>query len=384
PGVRAIFDALAFDGRPRKLENLSADDLAYADRALLTPLLARLELPPAAREHVDGVLKRNTIRCERIASAYEEFAGRFDHVVLKGFSHVPDFVQERRLRTQYDIDLYVRPPHATAWNTLLALGYEPIHGIERLAADHFPTLVRKTGWQWRGDFYDPDLPPSIEVHFQFWDEQTEKLHADGVEEFWMRREARGLALPDRLGYAALHLTRHLLRGNLRPLHIWELANFLNSHGDPEFWRTWRVLHSPNLRRIEAVAFLLAKTWFAPSMPEEPAREIAALPRKVHRWFDLYPWSPVEDLPNKHELWLHLSLLDSALDRAKVLRRRLIPAAIPGPVDAVHIPEEKMTRVRRVRRLARNVFYMLSRAAHHARVLIPTFWEGCRWTWRSRR
>ena len=386
PGVRAILDALAFDNRPRALDALTADDLAFADRTHLTLLLSRFELPSAARKHVDGALERNSIRNDRVAAAYQEIAGAFDHVVLKGFTHVPDFIEDSRLRPQYDLDLYVPPAQKkAARDALLRLGYEPIGRMEHLAMDHLPTMVRKTGWQWRGDYFDPDFPPAVEVHFRFWDMPTEKLRAENVDEFWTRREGFALALPDRLGYAALHLTRHLLRGNVRPLHVWEIACFLHTHRDPAFWRSWQRQHSPSLRRIEAVAFLLAESWFAPSVPDEAAQEIGTVPAAVRRWFDLYRWSPVEALfkPNKDELWLHLSLLDSTFDRMEVMRRRLLPASLPGTVDAIHIPDERMTLARRMKRRLRNSAYALGRAAHHARLLIPTLWEGCRWILRSR-
>lgn len=387
PGVRAILDALCFDGRPRSLEALTAEDLAFADRAQLTPLLSRFDLSPAIREHVEGALSRNTIRVQRAAAAYQEIAPKFDHVVLKGLTHVPDFVDDMRWRVQYDLDLYVpRSEAESARDALLDLGYEPIAELKGLAMDHLPTMVRKTGWQWRGDYFDPDLPLAVEVHFRFWDTATERLRVDGLDDFWTRREGQTLALVDRLGYASLHLTRHLLRGNVRAFHVWEVARFLHTRPDSAFWQRWRNWHSPSLRRLEAIAFLLARSWFACSVPDFAEEEIAQLPGPVHRWFDAYRWSPIEGLfrPNKHELWLHLSLLDSGMDRRDVLRRRLLPLSGPGPVDAIHIRAEQMTLARRLLRNSRNAGYAISRGLHHARLLAPTLWEGFRWWLRTRR
>lgn len=312
PGVRAIFDALRFDRTTRALSGLTADDLAFTDRAQLTLLLSRFELDSDTREHVDGALARNAVRVARMTAAYEQIAPAFDHIVLKGFTHVPDFTNDPRLRVQYDLDLYVPPEQKEiARDALRGLGYESIGGMEGLAMDHLPTMVRRTGWQWRGDYFDPELPPAVEVHFRFWDSPTERLGAEGLDEFWDRREGNQLTLVDRLGYAALHLTRHILRGNVRPSHVWEIARFLDTHHDAEFWGHWHELHSPSLRRIEAVAFLLAKEWFACSLPDAAEAEIEALPARVHRWFEVYRWSSLEAnfKPNKHELWLHTSLLD---------------------------------------------------------------------------
>jgi hypothetical protein len=362
--------------------SITPADLPFLDRTQLTPLFSTLDLPSEIRSHVDAAIARNTQRLARIREAYSEI--NFDHVLLKGLTHVPDFCPDPTLRVQYDLDLYVPSPQE-ALASLLKLGYTPIENQETLAMDHLPTMVRKTGWQWRGDYFDPDLPPAVEIHFRFWDVETERLRAESIDDFWLRREGHELCLEDKLGYASLHLTRHLLRGNIRPAHVWELANFLHTHHDPAFWRTWKTLHTPSVRRLEAVAFALAKLWFAPNMPDAAEAEIDTLPPPVRRWFEIYGWSPLEGIekPNKDELWLHMALLDSNADRAQVLRRRLIPASMPGPIDAIHIPEDQLTATRRLKRATRNTTYALTRAAHHIKLFAPTIWDGIRWWFHTR-
>src|SRR5208337_5469908 len=91
--------------------------------------------------------------------------------------------------------------------------------------------------QWRGDFYDPDMPLSIELHFRLWDQQTERFAAGELDCFWERRQAReleglrftGLHPADAIAYSALHALRHLLRGDPRLFHIYELAWLLHHH-----------------------------------------------------------------------------------------------------------------------------------------------------------
>src|SRR5580658_3676253 len=188
PGVRAILETLRFDGERAPVLELSPDDLAFADRSQLTPLLSRF----VHSDHVNGALARNSIRVERVASAYAEIANvferaRVDHVVLKGFTHIPEFIDDVKLRVQYDLDLYVPElQRDAASNALRELGYEPIESMEGLAMDHLPTMIRKTGWRWRGDYFDPDLPVAVEVHFRFWDQPTERIRVDALEEFWIR------------------------------------------------------------------------------------------------------------------------------------------------------------------------------------------------------
>ena len=130
--------------------------------------------------------------------------------------------------------------------------------------------MRPSSWQWRGDFFDPEMPLAIELHFQFWNPRLEHLPAEGVDEFWTRRVHRQvggadlavLCPADAVGYAALHLLKHVLHGDTRPFHVYELAAFLHRHADnAAFWADWHELHSVSMRRLQTVSFLLAEAWF---------------------------------------------------------------------------------------------------------------------------
>src|SRR5438552_17858098 len=100
----------------------------------------------------------------------------------------------------------------------MALGYDPLTVKDEFPADHMPLLIRRTGWRWRGDYYDAEQPAGIEIHFRLWDPSTECIAAEGVDEFWARRclkSTAGLRYPtldplDSLAYATLHVLRHLL------------------------------------------------------------------------------------------------------------------------------------------------------------------------------
>lgn len=379
-GVRALLQSLRFDARQGGMAEVDPETLAFADRSQLTPLLTRFDLPGPARTYTEEARERNAIRVERVAAAYEEIAGAFEHVVLKGFTHVPEFIDDARLRVQYDLDLYAPArERRTALAALKRLGYEPIHGMETVAMDHLPTMIRKTGWEWRGDYFDPEIPVSVEVHFQFWDARTERVRVDGVEDFWARRNGARLDRVDTLGYAALHLARHLLRGNVRVSHAWELARFLHTHREAEFWRLWKSQHPASLRRMEVVAFLLARSWFGCELAPEAHEAIAELPDVVRRWFEVRGWSPVEGMfrPNKHEVLLHLGMVQTTIDRLAILKRRLIPAMAAGPVDAVHVPREQMTVARRITERMRHAQYTGSRLAHHLLLFAPTLWDALR-------
>jgi len=384
------------------LTRLSDDEwkkaLQFSDHMHLTLALGTEcgnPFPGWVRERLDGNLRDNALRWEKAKAAYHEVSARFkstglEFLVLKGFSHFPDFVSDPRRRTQYDLDLYLPPEQVyAARDAATQLGYEPIHPGDRRPTDHLPTMIRKTGWRWRGDFFDPDLPVSLELHFRFWDEQTEGFAAPGVGKFWERRTERrldelsftALHRADAVGYATLHLLRHLLRGDTQTFHAYELARMLHSSADDDsFWNEWAELHDPGLRTLEAICFALAHRWFDCRLPAVAREAIDALPADACRWLENHGDAHLDGLfrPNKHELWLHWSLAESRAARFAILRRRLLPAVPPGPADAPHIPEAEITWPMRLQRRWRYFALVASRATHHARALVPTFWSGLRW------
>jgi MFS family permease len=402
--IRAVLGALRFsDAAPEQLRLLTAAEwekaLAFCDRQQLTlPLLIRCAtfLPDTVRVRIEGNLAHNSLRFENIKTSYWEVAGALreadvEFVVLKGFSHYPEFAGDPRFRVQYDMDLFC--PHKEALvrarDAVRKLKYEPLEGFENFPIDHLPSMIRKTGWEWRGDHYDPEIPPSIELHFRLWDRATERFGPEGLEHFWERRiscELEGvtfLALHpvDKLGYASLHLLRHLLRGDLRLSHAYEIAWCLEQkQADDSFWETWSEYHGASLRSLEAICFALAELWFGCGLNVRAQREIDQLPANVRRWLQLHGRAPIASkfAPNKQELWLHLSLVDALFDKLSVVRRRLVPGRLPGQVDAVTLPDAQMTWRRRVLKRVRYARYLSSRVWHHARLLAPTLWHGLRW------
>jgi len=174
---------------------------------------------------------------------------------------------------------------------------------------------------------------------------------------------------------------------VRPSHVYEIAYFLETKcGDDAFWDSWREMHSQPLRRLQAVAFRLAESWFGCRMAPAAAEEVERLDGDIPLWFERYAAAPVEARfhPNKHELWLHFALLDSPRDRRQVFLRRVFPASLPGPVEAVYVPEDQVTWSMRMRRGIKYASYVASRLLHHARALPPVVAHGLVWksrTWR---
>ena len=376
--------------------------LKLTDRSQITlPLGIRCrdDLPEFVRNRIDGNLAANAIRHERIVAEYQLIAEALrahsvDFVVLKGFSQIaPFYVGDSRHRPQYDIDLYCPPEFLdAAWDAMMHAGFTPVQP-HRKRTDHLPALIRNRDWKWRGDYYAPDLPLTVELHFRFWDAQTERLPVRRVEDFWERRSSRlihgmdvpMLSLADGVSYSALHLMRHLLRGDLRIYHVYELAHFLDCTGNNnELWREWRSNRGGAPSVLEAIAFRLAAEWFGCATHPIVEGEMDSLPPKIQRWFDLFAHSPLAlEKPNKDELFLHLSLVDNPLDRCAIVMRRLLPLRAPKLVDPSPADEKRPFWALVTARLRQSMF-TARRAIHHLRTTLPLIRSLCRWKMSNRK
>lgn len=404
----AILDALKFTTvAPRLLPEFSEHEwrqaLRFCDESRLTLLAGAVcggRLPAPVTERIRRNLQNNVTRMESLKQEYLRIANSFEaasveHVVLKGFAHGPEFGLDARYRPQYDLDLWCREPQLEqARKALERLGLESVTAQERFPTGHLPPMIRKTGWDWKGDYFDPEMPPVVELHFALWDERIERLPAPGLDDFWKRgkHEQRAgmtvpvMHLPDQFAFAALHAVRHLLRGDLRALHVYEIAHFLHAQrDDAEFWARWQELHAPELRRLQSLACGLARKWFACSLPDAVAAEIHALPRDVYAWFENYAACAVESKfsSSKDELWLHLALLPSFRERAAVIRRRMIPLNLPGRVESEFVPAAQRTMPRRLVGALRYAAFCAARALHHLRSWGAFLSGGMHW-WRLRR
>lgn len=383
--VAGLLSALRFDGRKVDLPEFSESEwkaaLYYFDRNQLTlALRSNVDLPERVRRRLDKNFSDNQQRIARVTAAFSGAEKaltetKVEFLVLKGFANWDQFSPDPACRVQYDLDLFCPTGAGEARQALMRLGYESTPGTEKFPTDHLPPLIRKTGWQWRDDFFDPEIPISIELHYRLWDESTERFAAPGVEDFWSRRGAWKLDPVDALGFNALHLLRHLLRGDVRASDVYELAYFLHKNATNDaFWTRWLDLHSPELRRSQVVCFRLAREWFGCSLSPVAQTETDLLPGKIRRWFESSANAPIAAFfrPNKDELWLHLCLLDSFRKKSAVVRRRLLPTRLPGPLDSVFIPDEKMTLLLRLKKRWQYSRYVAGRMLFHARALVPTF------------
>ena len=366
--------------------------LHFCDTAQLTLLIrdvARDVLPDWVRARVDGNYRDNETRFNRLKSMALELsvalAGRsIDFTMLKGFAHSPVFTPDPLLRAQGDIDLWCLAERVfEARDVLFDLGYRPVMQSD---GRHLDPMARPTAWTWRGDFFDPDLPIPVDLHYTLWDQNVERIPGLHEDQLWSRRSKAALgdisiavlAGPDALAFAALHAMMHVFHGSLRLQRVWELAYVLKDRAEDEgFWLAWQRSHAPEARTLQVTAFLLADHWFQCGLPELIESEAQSISPDVRRWIARYGFSPIEALffPNKDELWLNLCLLDSIGSKISVFCRRVLPVRSALTQVIGRSPTEGDRNGRDFRRA-----YLSERFWMHARTLVPTCVAGLKWWW----
>jgi len=405
--IAAVLSALRLKGG-RAEELSSLDDatwnelLAYTDFTHLTLYLGASGhdfAPDWVRQRFGNNLSDNSRRFERIKAAYGEMAHAFhragvNHVVLKGFSQWPDYSEDLRLRLQSDIDFYCPPESILqARDVLIGMGYKEVPTSS--FADHLPIMIRDDGWHWKGNYYDPEIPPMVELHHRLWNPQRLRFGPSSLEAFWSRRQVRrveGIDFPalhwvDNLGFSALQVLRDLVNHGLLLHKVYELARFLHRNAENEhFWQEWIQLHDRPLRQWEAIAFRLAVQCFACDVAPEVADHMKQLPGFIDKWIVHYADSflnPRENL-TKDALWLHLALIDSARDKLAVGLRVLVPMKLQTDPEMIAITDDgAVLKSTFFQRLLRRAAYGTSRLPLHAGLLPITLWHGLRLWWSAR-
>ena len=406
--VRAVLLALQFEGgRTEQLQTFTDSEwrdllFRWDFRRCMNPLRQTCgdALPEWVRLQIDQNLADNAQRLEGIKADYSRFsnASRLkgaSHLVIKGFTLWPGFVDHPRFRLQSDIDLYCPSESIlAARDVLVELGYTPETQVDFRYADHLPSMVPKSTWKWRGNSYDPEMPISFELHHSFWNEKVMRLRPKGLDQFWIRRVERqldditfpALSEVDTFGYAALHLTRNLLREQPSLYQIYELARFLNVYAEnTTFWKGWKAEHDSSLRRLEAIACQTAALCFTCQLPDEIEREIACLPLAVTTWFDTFTRLPMSPrlYPRRDWVWLHVSLVESSREKLSILRDMLLPTQVTTLASIGQLDREigkQEPRRSPIERLSRYIAYVSSRLMFYLRLIASTLWRGARFWW----
>ena len=344
------------------------------------PASIRVELE---RRHSDNVRRMRVMEQEFVEWNRQLQSADIRYLNLKGLLLAPDFVESLETRAQYDYDFLVKMEDLQrAYSLFLQHGYSALHSTRELAADHLPTLIQKSGWKWKGNYYDPDIPRGVELHFQLWDSDFELLPIQILEKAWERScsrkfgsiDAPTLCQQDTLLYVTLHAFRHLLRNDLRLSHLYEIAFFLQRTSDHE--RLWEdlipsVTKCSNATKMVATTLELARSLFLPAL-SAPVRHFIErhLPAAAASWVRAYGRTGAIHCyrNNRNALLLHLGLLDDNAQRWALVRQRLLPRHLPLPTYGVQTPPEAQDLKFRVVKGARYLQLLSQRGLFHLRSL----------------
>jgi hypothetical protein len=375
----AILDYLSFQPAPSEHNSFlwqAGEDqwrqaLAFADTAGLTLFLRanlqqRGDFQRLLRSIQQGLERRfqdNVARTQAVCQELIEFnrllqAQNIRYLNLKGQALYPDFVDRRENRLQYDHDFLINTQDLQkSYDLFLNLGYSPLPSSSRLAVGHLPTLVRKTDWKWKGNLFDPSIPRGVELHFQLWDSDFDRIPIRTLENVWRNSESisfQSVFLPalsrqHTLLYCVLHSFRHLLRNDLRLSHLYEIGYFLHRGCEiSSFWPGFlkSILSCSNSCRAAATLFELARRTFGPQ-PEPMVRQFISehLSRAAALWIEKY--GVQESIHcyrgSKSALFLHLDFVEGMVGKGVVMGRKLIPRHLPLSSFGVQVTAEKQNR-----------------------------------------
>jgi hypothetical protein len=356
----------------------------------MLPSVCGSRLPDWVGEQIIERTAHYELRFERLKRNLYDIVVALDKaglkfVMLKGLSHAPALTPDPRLRAQGDIDLWLLGSSVyEARDVLRSLGYVSLLDSK---SRHLDPMGQPSSWKWRGDLFDPEMPISVELHYELWSDETEYIDVPGLQQFWQRKVCRNfdghpitvLCDEDLLGFACLHFLLHLLHGDL-PLHRgWEIARFLDTHtSDDSFWTSWRGLHGLTLRRLETSVFYLVARWFGCRSNPLLEAEHHELPFSIKVWLDRYHRAPLvrEWAPNKSEIWLHLAFLgNNTKDKVCIVARRLMPSSLPGFSDTA-APQHSWNA--KLSRSLRQLRFISVRLVRHLITFFPTLWDGMCW------
>lgn len=404
PHAYALLQTLRFSGRnPEHLGRLNdagwRNLLDLCDRTQLTLLLGDLGaeyLPAWVQQRIHCNQLGNNSRFSRMQTSLAEInealaRKSIEFVLLKGFTNASHFIHNAKLRSQGDLDLWCQPDVVwPARDALISLGYR---AVGKSKGRHLDPMVREASWDWNGDYYAPGLPIPVDLHYQLWGASMEQIAGPNEAAMWGRRSSVLLAngqcvqqldLADALTFACAHVLMHLLHGDVRLQRFWELAFFLDNHGDESFWEHWKSLYSTDERQMCVIPLALSFEWLDCRLPGVIAAEIEDLPRDILLWINRYASSPLvsffsTDYPfaNKDELLLNLCLLRSFKSRARVVARRLLPIqAIASGYEGEHRPRNSLMTFQHLR-------FKWLRIRHHMSCLPSVCWRLALWPWRRR-
>ncbi|MGA2886507.1 MAG: nucleotidyltransferase family protein [Terracidiphilus sp.] len=361
-------------------------NIGVLDRVGLTlPLYARMlkngdytHLHPQAIAALDQRRRDNEQRMsgmlltfKQATIALQQAGVRF--ACVKGFSLIPEYLEELWQRHQIDFDLLVTPgDELRAQQALEKLGYK----LTAVAGDDERRLCipMTRPIAHNAYLYNPQEGAAIELHSRFWEAGAEDFPldcpCDAIEKATIHTLG-SLSFP-RLSrhhaflYQILHVFRHFLGSWARLLWLYELAAFMHRYrNDDALWRKVQALLCTDTRLAEAAALVLLSVQNLFNCPIPPALEsICTLPADslVRLWIGRYAqrWL-LTDMPgNKLNLLLHRHFFSDNHIWRRYLAGRLAPFG-KRPILCERIEQNAAKSI--AYRMA-NLRFQAARIVHH--------------------
>lgn len=259
-------------------------------------------LPPWVLARLESDFAANQLRVHEMSQRFDFINRKFSDArirftVLKGFSLVPEFCADARLRHQSDFDYLIDDASLDdASQVLIQAGYIP---KQSRSSQEFIFITPGEIVPSRGaGQYSAQAPHAVELHLNVWDGDLHRLHSIPPLFSVERAEAhpwKGFGFPvldnaDAFLAQVLHVIRHLFADWIKMSSLLEFGYFLNRHAsDTELWTQieQRVGDNPVLREFVVVIVELVARLFAAPIPPLVQQWGAQIRPGPRVWIDNY-------------------------------------------------------------------------------------------------
>lgn len=355
-------------------------------------------LPLAVSTRFEERYAQNSIRTLAMLEEWRKLQHLFSSAgvpcaVLKGLAKVPEYCPDPALRVQFDHDWLIDRNSMDRVDDLLDFAGYQRKTMREIDRSVYLQNAPSPNDSWNpADSYTARILRPVELHWDLWDSENEKIFFDLPKDLMDRREIRrrgsdvyfSLSDEDALLFEALHAFRHIIHHWCRLSTLFEIAHFLDHRSsDRSLWLKFcaRIESNLLLRRAAGVVFTLAERLFGVSnaFREVPAGFFAQTP-ELKIWVEGYGMNSALDnfSRDKFSLFLLRGFVERKNDWRDVSRRRLFPMRHPHQFRATgrNKAREGLS--------ARYWFYFIRRLGLHMRGTLLYALEFPRWRFMVRR
>ncbi len=345
--ILATFSSLSNDDIARNLQNFDLRDwkrlgtwihasglalyfLEEVRSRSLHCLLPATVLEGLQRNRIDNSLRTESLLAEFMHLNAEFNDAHLDYLNVKGFSLGSEYYASPSLRSQFDLDFWVREDQVLHCEALMhRLGYQTI-------ASTATTLEFRAGekaYPSFSEFYKSRRERAVEVHLKPVQQMRDLSRGIGwIGEYAFPTLSREQVFLEQ----ALHLTKHLRHEWARASWMLELRHAINHHYDDSlFWRGVReACVSPESRLALGIAIEATTTVFPMNVPEHLiSLYVHTMPVNAVRWIRQYAKTvSTSQFPgSKLYLILERELLHDVDEYRQKRRSALLPLRIPGSI-----------------------------------------------------